>query len=128
MTARSRGRTREHRAAQRGGVSILAIAVVVLAGVMALGIGRLGHAVSDRARADTASEGAALAAAGALAQNRGAPAAIAAARETALSNGARLTRCVCAGRAAVVEVRVGAATGRARAEVRLECFADTEHC
>jgi secretion/DNA translocation related TadE-like protein len=107
-----------------GSVSVLVIAVVVLVVVLTFGIGRLGHAASDRARADTAADAAALAAAGALAMNRGPSAAVTIARETATANAARLVRCTCAGRAAVVEVRLGATTGRARAEVRYECIAE----
>jgi secretion/DNA translocation related TadE-like protein len=116
------------RPCERGSVTVLTIAMVVLAGVMALGVARLGHAASDRARADTAADAGALAAAGALALGRGSPAATLAARETAASNDAVLVRCDCRGRAATVVVRVGAATGRARAEVRFECLADPERC
>jgi secretion/DNA translocation related TadE-like protein len=110
---------------ERGSVAILAIAAVALAIALAFGVARLGHAASDRARADTAADAAALAAAGALARG-GDPASAAAA--TAASNGARLVRCSCGGTRPAVEVRVGAATGRARAEVRFECFATPDDC
>ena len=67
---------RADEASEEGSVAVLAIAIVVLVGVLALGVGRLGHAASDRARADTAADAAALAAAGALAMSRGAGAAV----------------------------------------------------
>ncbi|MGH9031561.1 MAG: hypothetical protein ACRDZV_05470, partial [Acidimicrobiia bacterium] len=70
---------------------------------------------------------AALAAADMLALGRGAEVATVAARETASANGGNLVSCECAGRDALVVVEVPAsgilappATGRARAEVRLE--------
>ncbi len=53
---------------ERGSVSVLAVVMVVLAGALMLGVARLGHAVSDRAEADTAADAAALAAAGVLAR------------------------------------------------------------
>jgi secretion/DNA translocation related TadE-like protein len=109
---------------QRGSVTVLAVGAVALAVVLTLGVARLGHAASDRARADTAADAAALAAAGAIARG-GDPNPAAA---TAGSNGARLVRCDCTGPKPMVEVRVGEATGRARAEVRFECFADPERC
>ena len=97
---------------------------------LAFGVARLGHAASESARADTAADAAALAAAGVLARGGSGGAASAAANETAVSNGARLVRCECGGPKPTVEVRVGDATGRARAEVRYECFAapDPANC
>jgi secretion/DNA translocation related TadE-like protein len=107
---------------------VLAVVMVVFAIALAFGVARLGHAASDRARADTAADAAALAAAGILARGGSAGSAAAAASETAASNGAQLTRCACAGAKPTVEVHVGDATGRARAEVRYECFADPDGC
>jgi secretion/DNA translocation related TadE-like protein len=113
---------------ERGAVTVLAIALLALAVALAFGVARLGHATGERARAETAADAAALAAAGALARGQGTPAALVAANETAASNGARLVRCACAGSKPFVEVSIGAATGRARAEVRFDCFADPAGC
>jgi secretion/DNA translocation related TadE-like protein len=107
---------------------VLAVAILALAVALAFGVARLGRATSDQARAETAADAAALAAAGALARGQGATAALAAAGETAASNGGRLVRCDCAGRTPRVRVTVGDATGRARAEVRYECLADFTDC
>ena len=75
-----------------------------------------------KARADTAADAGALAAADMLALGRGPSAAEAAARETTAANGAQLVRCSCAGRfpAVVVEVHVGALGASARATARAE--------
>ncbi len=113
---------------ERGGVSVFAIVALVLAGALMLGVARLGHAASDKARAETAADAAALAAAGILARGGSGAGAAAAAGETALSNGARLEHCDCSGTRPTVEVHLGDATGRARAEVRFECFADPVRC
>jgi secretion/DNA translocation related TadE-like protein len=113
---------------QRGGVSILALVALMFAGVLMLGVARLGHAASDKARAETAADAAALAAAGVLARGGSGSDAFTAAAETAVSNGGDLERCSCTGRTSTVEVTVGDATGRARAEVRFECFADPDGC
>ena len=120
---------RNEPARERGAVTVLAIAAVALAVVLAFGVARLGNAVSDRARADTAADAAALAAAGVLARGGSAASAAAAASETASSNGARLERCdVCRTEADCRGPSRRAATGRARAEVRYECFADPTRC
>jgi secretion/DNA translocation related TadE-like protein len=122
---------------QRGAVSVLMVALVVIGLVLALGSARLGGALVGRARADTAADAAALAAADALALGGGSAAARAAARSTAASNDARLVSCTCAGTSAevVVETDVpglgvlgGVARGRAKAEVRPECAVDLPEC
>ncbi len=113
---------------ERGAVSVLAVVMVVLAGALMLGLARLGHAADERARADTAADAAALAAAGVLAGGGDPGAASAAARETSAANGALLERCDCSGTRPAVVVHVGDATGRARAEVRVECFVDPDAC
>ena len=113
---------------ERGAVTVLAVAVLALAVALAFGVARLGHTASDRARAETAADAAALAAAGAIARGGSAASASAAATETAASNGARLVRCECGGTRPTVVVSLGEATGRARAEVRSECFADPTDC
>jgi len=108
---------------ERGATTIVVIAVVVIGFVLVLGAARLGTAVVARARADTAADAAALAAADMLALGRDGAAAEAAARETAGSNGARLVRCSCSGRIATVVVEYAvptlgaAARSTARAEV-----------
>lgn len=105
--------------ADRGSVSILALAAVGLAVVMCLGIARVGASAVLQARADTAADAAALAGADALAVGRGQPAAIRAARAAASDDHARLVSCTCAGSVAEVVVVMGHAHGRARAEVAL---------
>ena len=62
--------------AERGGVTILMVAVVVLGLALSLGAARLGSAVIGRARADTAADASALAAADALALGGSADAAL----------------------------------------------------
>jgi DNA topoisomerase-1 len=123
--------------AERGSVTILMVAVVVVGCVLALGAARLGGAVIGRARADSAADASALAAADALALGDGAGAAQAAARATAASNDAHLVSCICAGTSAevVVEVDVAGlgalgavARGRAKAEVQPECVIDLPEC
>jgi secretion/DNA translocation related TadE-like protein len=101
-------------------VAGLAVAVVLM-----LGVARLGHAASDKARAQTAADAAALAAAGAIARSTDPRAA---ARAAAAENGGRLVHCECGDRTPTVTVSLGPATVRARAEVRFECFADPRDC
>jgi hypothetical protein len=101
------------------------VAGLALAVVLMLGVARLGHAASDKARAETAADAAALAAAGAIARNVDP---VAAAGAAAADNGGRLNRCECADRTPTVTVTLGAATVRARAEVRFECLTDVERC
>jgi len=122
---RATPRGREH-----GGVSVVALGVLVLALGLTLGAARLGGALVGRARAEAAADSAALAAADALALGRGSGEAVAAATAMAARNGARLVDCTCAGDAAevVVELTVpglslvaGPARARARAEVGPEC-------
>ncbi len=111
--------TRHPAAGERGAVSILMLAAVGIAVVLCLGIGRVGGAAVLQARADTAADAAALAAADTLALGRGSSDAVRAARAAALLNRARLVSCACAGDAAEVVVRLGRAHGRARAVVDL---------
>jgi secretion/DNA translocation related TadE-like protein len=95
------------------------VAFVALAAVLLTGIARVGAAAALRARADGAADAAALAAADALALGDGTAAATAGAAEVAKANGARLVSCDCHGTEADVVVRIGRATGYARAEVDL---------
>lgn len=106
---------------ERGSVSILAIAIVVVAMVVALSVARAGHAAGDAARADTAADAAALAAAETLARGLGAAQARVEATLIAAENGGVVRRCDCVDDHAEVEVQVGGALGVARAEVRRRC-------
>jgi len=108
------------------------LAVLVIGLVLAMGAARLGGALIGRARAESAADAAALAAADRLALGDGSAAA-----RTASSNDARLVSCDCSGTTAevVVEVDVpawgalfGPARGRAKAEVRPECVVDLAGC
>jgi secretion/DNA translocation related TadE-like protein len=118
-------------------VSIVMLAVLVVGLLLAMGAARLGGALIGRARAESAADAAALAAADRLALGGGAGEAREAASTTAASNDARLVSCDCAGTEAevVVEVDVpawgalsGPARARARAEVRPECVVDLPGC
>src|SRR5262245_58458574 len=122
---------------ERGSVSVVMLAVLVAGLALAMGAARLGGALVGRARAETAADAAALAAADRLALGGGAAAARAAAARTAASNDARLLTCDCAGASAAVVVEVdlpawgalfGPARGRAKAEVRPECVVDLPDC
>ena len=111
------------RARERGASTVVVIAVVAMGFVLVAGAARLGTALIARARADTAADAAALAAADMLALGQDSGAAEAAARDTAAANGAQLVRCSCAGRFPTVVVAVAAgslgasAHSTARAEV-----------
>jgi secretion/DNA translocation related TadE-like protein len=117
---------------ERGGVSIVMLAVLVIGLVLTMSAARLGVALVGRARAETAADAAALAAADALALGESADGAMAAANETAAGNDAALVSCRCDGTVAEVVVEVGlpglgalggSARAHARAEVRPECVA-----
>ncbi len=126
-----------HARDERGGVSMVMLAVLVAGLVLATGAARLGGALVGRARAESAADAAALAAADRLASGGGGAAARTAAARTAASNHARLVSCDCAGPSAAVVVEVdlpaplgmfGPARGRAKAEVRPECVVDLPGC
>jgi hypothetical protein len=102
---------------QRGGVAIFGLVLVVLAGMVVVGLGRAGAVAARSARAETAADAAALAAADALARHASATDARSAATAAAAENGGRLMRCDCVAEHAEVDVVVGDAHGRARAEV-----------
>jgi secretion/DNA translocation related TadE-like protein len=113
------------------------LAVIVFGLLCASGAARLGGALVGRARAESAADAAALAAADRLALGGGGASARSAAARTAASNDARLISCDCAGVSAAVVVEVdlpaplavfGAARGRAKAEVRPECVLDLPGC
>ena len=113
------------------------LAVLVIGILLSMGAARLGNALAGRARADSAADAAALAAADSLALGDGSDAARAAAHKTAASNGGRLISCTCSGTVAEVVVEVdlpalaglgGPARGHARAEVRPECVVARPDC
>ena len=122
---------------ERGAASVLVVAIVVLGVALTMGAARLGGALIGRARAETAADAAALAAADALALGEEPSEAESDARVTATRNDARLVSCACAGTHAevVVEVDVpglgvlgAVARGRARAEVTPECIVQMPEC
>jgi len=100
-----------------GNVSVLMVAAVVLAGALCIVVARVGGVAADRARADTAADAAALAAAGELAQHHDCAAAIGAARQVANANSAVLDTGSCDAHSALVTVHIGRIRTRARAEV-----------
>jgi secretion/DNA translocation related TadE-like protein len=114
---------------ERGAFTVLFVAIVVVACVLLASAGRLGGALTARARAETAADAAALAAADSLAL--GAGDAVAQAQRIAAAHDARLVSCECVDRAAEVVVEVdgsiaaslpGPARARARAEVDADCL------
>ncbi|MCA1841920.1 MAG: helicase [Actinobacteria bacterium] len=113
-----------------GSAGVLLCGVVAVAAALTLGLGRVATAGLAVARAQTAADAAALAAAGELAAGRSGGEAERIASLTASANGARLLRCDCGGSAVIVAVTVtlptsGPATSlvkaAARAELHPEC-------
>jgi secretion/DNA translocation related TadE-like protein len=102
---------------ERGSVVVMMTAAIVVAGMLMLGAAQLGGAGTRKARADTAADAAALAAADELALGRPGVEAANAARTVADANGAVLVSCVCAGRSAQVTVVFHDAKSTARALV-----------
>jgi len=96
----------------RGNVSVLVIAVMVLAFLLCTAVARLGFGVAEKSRANNAADAAALTAADVLASGAPAADACVAARQTAADNGARLLTCRC--RSSSAE---SGSTGAAAAEV-----------
>ena len=109
------------RASERGSVTVLVVAIMVVAAMVMFGVARAGNGAGRAARADTAADAAAIAAAISLARSEGTAAALSGAGEAAAENGAELLRCDCTGDHAEVVVDVHGAIGRSRAEVRLAC-------
>jgi hypothetical protein len=88
--------------------------------VVAIAVAKLGRGAVDAARAQSAADAAALAAADQLALGHDSQAAARTASSTAHENGARLLTCDCGGSVAEVEVEIrGRARARSRAEVDL---------
>ena len=81
--------------AERGSVSVIAAAVIVIVLVCTMGVADLARALTVRAQARVAADAAALAAAQELAFPGGVDPAVSAA-DLASRNGAVLVRCVCA--------------------------------
>jgi hypothetical protein len=102
---------------ERGGVAVLGLVIVVLAGMVLVGLGRAGAAAARSARAETAADAAALAAAATLARGAEPADARTAAASAADDNGGTLVRCDCVDDHAEVIVAMGDARGRSRAEV-----------
>jgi secretion/DNA translocation related TadE-like protein len=90
---------------QRGSVTILAAAMLLVLGVLALGLADVGRVLAERERAQTAADAAALAAADQLALPSDETAAEAAAVEAA-ENGAHLVDCLCDPGTTQVDVEV----------------------
>jgi secretion/DNA translocation related TadE-like protein len=114
-------------ARERGAVSMLMLALLVMGLVLVLAAGRLGTALSGRAHAESAADAAALAAADSLALGNGGADAESAARDVAERNGAHLVSCDCSGASAEVVVEVdlpvlGHAQAHARAVVEATCL------
>ena len=114
----------------RGSVTVFLAVVVALVGLLSLAVGRLGLTAVAVARAETAADSAALAAAADLAAGRTPAAARRSAEVIAARNGARVVGCRCEGGQATVTVAValpgGASLPRetrvaARAEVDPDC-------
>lgn len=107
-----------------GAITVAMIGVLVLGLTLMVGAARVGTALVARARAQTAADAAALAAAETLAFGGDVARASADAAAAAAANGARLERCVCAGptttATVVIDVPVLGRVARvtARAEVR----------
>ena len=116
-------RKRDRASRERGATTIVVIGVFVLGLALMLGATRLGVAMLARARAETAADAAALAAADTLALGGDVAAATDQAAAIAAANGARLIACVCSGRFATATVAVDVpvlgriARSRSRAEV-----------
>jgi secretion/DNA translocation related TadE-like protein len=113
-----------------GSAGILLCGFLAVAAVLTLGLGRVATAGLAVARAQTAADAAALAAAGELAAGRSRGEAERIASQTASANGARLLRCDCRGPAVIVAVTVPLPTSvpasdlvraAARAELHPEC-------
>ena len=95
---------------ERGSVSVLLAAGILVVLVLALGVTDLGRVLIARSKARTAADAAALAAADELALPSGADPAVLAA-EYAARNGADLTACTCAVGTFEADVMVQVTTG-----------------
>ncbi|MCU1456645.1 MAG: hypothetical protein JWL73_737 [Actinomycetia bacterium] len=118
--------------AEAGSATVLLAGVVALGAVLLLGLARLGGAAAVRARADTAAEVGALAAADQIALGMTAGSACAAARSTVERNGAELLACAASANGARIRVLQRShglvARGHARAEIDADCFETGSEC
>jgi secretion/DNA translocation related TadE-like protein len=111
------------RRSEAGSAAVVVCALAGLAAALALGVTRLAVASVTVARAQTAADAAALAAARELATGRSAPEAARTAEATAMANGARFLGCNCRGPGATVRVAVLPPPGLLSAPVRAEARA-----
>jgi secretion/DNA translocation related TadE-like protein len=95
-----------NRRSEAGSAAVLVCALAGLSAVLALGVTRVGVASVATARAETAADAAALAAAHELAAGRSEREASRIAEASAVANGARLIDCDCRGPGATVKVVV----------------------
>jgi secretion/DNA translocation related TadE-like protein len=108
-------------AGERGNVSVLLAAVLVVAVLLCTAVARLAGAAREKARAENAADAAALAAADGMALGDTVTRACARADHTAIYNGARLLSCRNRDSGMQVSVRLARAYAEARAEFsRLE--------
>jgi len=121
---------RRRRRSEVGSAAVVVCAGAGLAAALALGVARLAVASVAVARAETAADAAALAAARELALGRREPEAARMAKTAAMANRARLLHCDCRGPGATVRVAVDPfrtgllslpVTARARAQLHPEC-------
>jgi secretion/DNA translocation related TadE-like protein len=103
---------------ERGNVTVLLTAVLVVAVLLCTAVARLAGAASEKARAENAADAAALAAADGMALGDVVVHACERARQTAAENGARLLSCADRNSGMQVSVQLDRARAEARAEFR----------
>jgi len=101
---------------QRGNVTVLLAAVLVVAVLLCTAVGRLATAAREKARAENAADASALAAADGMALGDTAVHACARARQTAADNDAHLLSCANRNSGMQVVVQLDRARAEARAE------------
>jgi DNA topoisomerase I len=101
---------------QRGNVTVLLAAVLVVAVLLCTAVARLAGAAREKARAENAADATALAAADAMALGDSVVHACARARQTAAENDARLLSCANRNSGMQVVVQIDRARAEARAE------------
>jgi secretion/DNA translocation related TadE-like protein len=101
---------------ERGNVTVLLAAVLVVAVLLCTAVARLAGAAREKARAENAADAAALAAADGMALGDTAAGACARATRTAADNGARLVSCAEHNSGMQVIVHLDRARAEARAE------------
>jgi secretion/DNA translocation related TadE-like protein len=103
-------------AGERGNVTVLLAALLVVALLLCTAVARLAGAAREKARAENAADAAALAAADGMALGDTVAHACARAKQTAAENGARLLSCADANSGMQVSVQLDRARSEARAE------------